>query len=253
MFFPKLQSKFRNCLKKWVEQFKFLNPALSKWEMLLCEKAWLCPAQLGGSAFPYLHFWQQTLKQPFQNTASAMLCFTSVTLYCHFNTKNKKGNIPKLLSFPGTAQRRPCCTFSMAVSHKSLYRQQQINYNHGFSKSPWQDILIVVETACAEMIERKSAPFHIQVSWWAWYNGKPALLLSPSQAGAAEGPSVTLQAAMSSVVRAGAAEMRGKEQGGDSAWFRVCSTDQRFGCFDKERPWESEQRQKSGPRKTENR
>lgn len=88
-----------------------------------------------------------------------MLCFTSVTPYCHFNMKNKKGNTPKLLSFPGIAQRRPCCTFSMALSHKPLYRQQQINYNHGFSKSPWQDILIVAETVCTEMIGRKSAPF----------------------------------------------------------------------------------------------
>lgn len=113
----------------------------------------------GESAFPHLHFWQQILKHPFQNTASAMLCFTSVSPYCHFNMKNKKGNIPKLLSFPSIAQRRPCCTFSKALSHKPLYRQQQINYNHGFSKSPWQDILIVAETACAEMIGRKSAPF----------------------------------------------------------------------------------------------
>lgn len=127
--------------------------------MLLCEKAWLCSALLGESALPHLHFWQQTLKHPFQNTASAMLCFTSVTPYCHFNMKNKKGNISKLLSFPSIAQRRPCCTFSMALSHKPLYRQQQINYNHGFSKSPWQDILIVAETVCTEMIGRKSAPF----------------------------------------------------------------------------------------------
>lgn len=160
MFFLKLQCKFRNphCLQKWVQRFKFLTPALSKCEVLLCEKAWLCSAQPGGSAFPHLHFWQQTLKHPFQNIASAMLCFTSVTPYYHFNAKNKKGNIPKLLSFPGTAQRRPCCTFSMALPHESLYRQQQINYNHGFSKSPWQDILIVAVTACAEMIGRKSAP-----------------------------------------------------------------------------------------------
>lgn len=85
-----------------------------------------------------------------------MLCFCHP---CHFNTKDKKGNIPKPLSFLGITQKRPCCTFSMAASLKSLYRQQQINYNHGFSKSPWQDILIVVETACTEMIGRKSAPF----------------------------------------------------------------------------------------------
>lgn len=258
MFYSKAAIQIRNphCLQKWVHQFEFLNPALSKREVLLYEKAWLRSALLGESAFPHQHFWQQTLKHPFQNTASAMLGFTSVTPYCHFNMKNKKGNIPKLLSFPCMAQRRPCCTFSMPLSHKPLYRQQQINYNHGFSKSPWQDILIVAEAACAEMIGRKSAPFPhpgLLVGSGQWKTSTAALM-EPSRG--CWGPEVTLQLQCHLWWGLGWLGWEGTSRG-DSASFSVLHLAfiQLTNTLDAliKRDHENQSRDKSGPRKTEKR
>lgn len=125
----------------------------------------------------------------------------------------------------------------MALSHKPLCRQWQINYNHGFSKSPWQDILIVVETACAEMIGRQSAPF-LHTSLLV-----DLLKLKTSTAALAEpcrvcwGPECDF-AGCNVICAKGLSDVRWEgRRGDDFAWFGVHSANQHSGCYVKERSW----------------